>query len=433
MAQVQVRDKIGKAIPGINARLSLKDLNFDQIVDKAGNTDFTFAAIGMKQVLPGTEKFRLEVNTIEAFNSSWKSIEQKVLLVENFQNDIKVILDYSFSQPTKISVSNKTFLVNDKVWKYHSVTAFSAFKDFIDGKSLESFFNFAHECKANVLRTFSMWSVIDFYPALIPNYFVLLDQFIRYCRENGFYVEFCIFASANEVMPAFSNQFSHYNNCCAVLKNHENILVSLVNENDLAVNNVQVEKFLPFEGLLYSSGSSGGDVDPPEPIRGYTEFHLGRNNEWPRKAKSAREFADKFNVPCINNETNRPDIDGYQISNFRECGLVSGLLTAGTNAHSEALKYCKVPTGQEAECVKAILHASNELDPSVYLGNYTRGGLHDCPMYHTDDIALRTFAIIIDNKAWAVIVQSKPDNPKKAAEGWKIVYEKDNYFELERI
>lgn len=332
----------------------------------------------------------------------------------------------------KISIDGKRFIVNGKTWKYHSVTTFTLLKNFIDGKDISSFFRFAHSINANTLRVFGMLSWADLYPQYINNYYSWLDDFITHCARNGFYVEFCAFASANEVMPSFSRQIDYYMNCAEVLSGHDNILLSCANENDLSVNNINLERFPTINNLPCSSGSNGGDVDPPEPIKHFTEFHPGRSYEWPRKVKSAREFADKYNVPCINNETNRPDLADYNVSDFSDCGYVSGLLTAGTNSHSESLKRCQVPTGKEFDCVNAILQSSVEVDNDVYLGSYTRGGLPNCPMFHRDDMALRTFAILGDHRAWAVIVRPSNDNPRKAVNGWEITYQKNNYFELRR-
>lgn len=337
-----------------------------------------------------------------------------------------------YGTPTKITTDGKRFVVGGKTWKYRSVTAFTALADFIHGRDLSSFFDFAHGVKANTLRVFGMLSWADLYPQRIVGYYDWVDKFIKYCGANGFYVEFCIFASANEVMPSYSDQIDHFYKCTDVLKMHENVLISYSNENDLSVNNIDLGLFPAVPNTLHSSGSNGGDIDPPTPIRQFTEFHLGRNSEWPRKAKSAMEFADKYNVPCINNETNRPDIDGYIVSNFRDCGLVSGLLASGTNAHSEALKWCLVPTGAELECVTAILQADTEIDPDVFLGNYTRGGLDSCPLEHSDSETLRTFAMIKGDRAWAVRVQPKTPGGT-AAPGWRITYENNHYFELERV
>lgn len=332
-----------------------------------------------------------------------------------------------------LSVDGVRFVANRQTWHYSGLTAFTLLADLIAGKDMEPFMRFAHEVGANTLRIFGMLSWANLYPQRLPDYFDKMRACLNWCTAHGFYVEWTIFASANEVMPDRSEQDRFYRASCDVLADYrDTTLVSLSNENDLSVNQVDVSRFPVDRRLIFSSGSSGGDVDPQLPARSYTEFHHGRNNEWPRKLKSAREFADTYGVPCTNNETNRPDLAGFNVDDFMDAGYVGALLTAGVNGHSEALKRCNIPTGPERDCVAAILKGNQIVPPDVYRGHYTRGGLSDCPLWHDDAKALRTFGIIQGAKAYAVIVRPSADNPRQAVNGWRVTRAVDNYYELSR-
>ena len=104
---------------------------------------------------------------------------------------------------------------------------------------------------------------------------------------------------------------------------------------------------------------------------------------------------------------------------------VAELYAAGACLHGDLsqLQSCVIPTGKALDCCQAVRDAwavGIPLD-AASLGHYTRGGLTDCPIEHSDSKALRTFAMIQGSKATVVVVTPTPDWHAVATGGWRIV------------
>jgi hypothetical protein len=331
----------------------------------------------------------------------------------------------------KLHVDGKTFRTSDnKPFQQLNITAFKLFKNYLSGQDIIPFLNWSSQ-RGNTLRVFfsiKSWINLD------PSFYTLEDvhKFLDLLQSYNLYCEVVIFAAARQTFDNEHEQINFYNRIVPALRLHDNVFLELVNENDVSVNSINTNSFSRPASIICSHGSNGGDSDPVTPPWDYMTFHLGRNSEWPRKAKSAREFQEIYNVPCTNNETNRPDLASYDEEDFSDCGFVSAILCAGVNAHSESLKYAEIPTGDELKCVESLLSAAKQIPAFVPSGLYSRGGFSDFPMYHDDSVALRSFASIIDNKAYVVLVRAAANNPRQAVNGWHIVENNKNFYLLER-
>lgn len=333
----------------------------------------------------------------------------------------------------QILVQGKGFItVSDKDWQQLNITAFRLFRNYLDGLDIKPFLSWAAK-HGNTLRVFFTCEQ-EF--ILHPENYTAKEviEFFDLLAEFGLYCEAVAFADYQLVFKNdLSAAVSYFNELCDTLRQTSNKFLELVNENDVSVNTLPTNEFTRPSDIISSHGSGGGDVDPITPAWDYMTFHPGRSNEWPRKPKSAREFQDANSVPCTNNETNRPDLAGYVLSDFSDAGFVSGILASGVNAHSLSLKQAIVPIGDELACIEMILNSASLVPTYAQHGMYVRGNVNSdgpCPMFHSDSMALRTFATLFDNEAHCIIVRPTPDNPRKAVNGWTIESNVRNYYHL---
>lgn len=346
-------------------------------------------------------------------------------------------LDQHPNQPSlwlPVHTDGRGFRTSDnRDWQFISVSGFTLAKRAFEGEDIQPFINYARARNANVIRIFAMCkNLADFNPKNYDTYFSDWDGLVRLLRANNLGAQVTIFADGPLVMPSHLTQRNFYVDLVNSLSEHDNVFIDDVNENDQPENHIDTNQLTTYQDGLSSAGSNGMDADPVTPIKDWAPYHIPRDNEWYRKLKSAREYSDKWGIPVTNDETNRPDIDGYNVAHFRTAGLVSGLLCSGINGHSNNLKVAQLPTDREDECINTMLSAATSIEPVIKRGEYTKDGLTTCPMYNEPGMQLRTYAIINGNKSWAVIVDPSNNNPRKGINGWKVVSENDGYFELVR-
>jgi hypothetical protein len=335
----------------------------------------------------------------------------------------------------RILIEGKGFVTEAGVdWHQYNLTAFKLFYKYIHGEDITPFLSWAAQ-RANTMRVFfTCKQEFDLQPEHytwndVINFHELLRSFNLHCEVVAFADYALIFGDDN------ARALNYYHGLCDTLRQVDNKFLELVNEYDVSVNHLPVNLFPMPDDIMCSHGSGGGDIDPVTPPWKYMTFHPGRSSEWPRKPKSAREFQELHGVPCTNNETNRPDLAGFDVSDFSDCGFVSGILSSGTNAHSLALKHCDIPSGAEFDCIVMLLDSVRAVPTYANRGRYTRGTATsdgECPMFHSDQVALRTFATLFDTEAYCVIVRPTAANPRKAVNGWRIDYQIRNFYHLVR-
>jgi hypothetical protein len=177
-------------------------------------------------------------------------------------------------------------------------------------------------------------------------------------------------------------------------------------------------------GVLSSRGAAQ-DASPwlCLPSWHYLTDHSPRDSEWPRKAKNILEFTTlgaagwaAQEKPGVEDEPIGIDetaVAGSRTDNAQDCAdyyAVAHLFGAGATLHTQALGIDGVLPGAVAQgCCEAVrdvwAYFSNAGIVDAQTGQYTRGGLADCPIVHDDALALRTFGMIQGNKAVVVPVR----------------------------
>ena len=182
-------------------------------------------------------------------------------------------------------------------------------------------------------------------------------------------------------------------------------------------------------------------------VRTYFTRHHQRKEEWPRLSHDAQEFYDGWHgtvdsgehkgedeyfagvqpAPYVDNEpqmfTERSNPESDE-SNSKEdafdfaAGM--GLFSAGCTFHSEAGKDA-LPYGPVVgPCAAQWVEGLRRVPFDQAFGSYSRGGLSTCPVVHSDDLALRSYAMIRGDTAVVVVVRPQPGWTAQADHGWTI-------------
>lgn len=180
--------------------------------------------------------------------------------------------------------------------------------------------------------------------------------------------------------------------------------------------------------ILWCLGSRIQDAGTMEPVKRYATYHPQRTSDWPRKCgHNAYEVANHYRVPCVSNETTRPDED-RRASSFFDAAANATLLCAGAVFHSTAGKTSSLFTDEERHCAEAWIAGANAVPLQYQRGSYTAGHLHDSPVVYRP--GMWSHARLLGNEACL----SVPQNPDGwvARNGWRIVTQTGSVIELER-
>jgi hypothetical protein len=134
---------------------------------------------------------------------------------------------------------------------------------------------------ANGRRVFGMAdSFMHLYPFEHHDYYGRLPEFLALNGEYGQYVQFCVFADTQIILPHLDDQAAHYTAVCDALQPSPNVLLQLVNENSANRNGIDLRRFEPPHGLLASIGSNGTGEDPPLPAWDYADLGSERRGDF---------------------------------------------------------------------------------------------------------------------------------------------------------
>jgi hypothetical protein len=341
------------------------------------------------------------------------------------------------------------------IWKWRGVTAFTALQDFLNGRDLSSFAAWTRSIDASVWRSFGMWSLTNFDVRVDRDrYYRGLDDLLAWMSSHGLYLHFVAFTDQTSVSPirlSESEQDEHLRRVIDVCRPHPNVFLEVVNED---WNNGVIAARFPadwFRGVL-STRSAWLDGQNPSvagSLLDWTTEHTPRGPgiEWTRKAKHLLETARQGlgDYP----PTGKPAVSGEPMGvaevaqegrrsnvprEFADYFAVIELFAAGGNIHGdgENLQRCNVPGPQSQACCEAVRDVWRAGIPTDAAsdGQYTRGGLSDCPLEHRDRFvdggedrggSLRTFAMLLGSRATAVVVQPGDQWDARARNGWRIV------------
>jgi hypothetical protein len=201
----------------------------------------------------------------------------------------------------------------------------------------------------------------------------------------------------------------------------------------------------PFTGTLLTTRSSWEDGSTPleaGSVLDFTTEHTPRGDGWERKSKNLLETSrlgigdfPPTNKPAIAGEPER--LQNATPRQYADYVAVAELFASGACLHGDGdtLQRCRIPADQSVARAVAAVWADPPPEDLAAAGTYTRGGMPTCPLAHSDDLALRTFAMIAGNRATAVVVSPRPGWSLQPVNGWRVtrVYGYDgNTIDLER-
>lgn len=347
--------------------------------------------------------------------------------------------------PVPLHIDGTTFRRQDgTIWKYRMVTAFTAFQDFLAGNmsKLDTYAAWTRSVGGNGWRVFYTWAVTGFNPLkqLGPQALLReLQAFRRYQDQQGLYghhTALCDQIGGSPVLLSGDDQDTLLEQLRLSMPGH---VLEAMNE---AYKNGGYALSGRFPAAMFagtfgtrSSWQDGERPDAPGPLLACTSEHTPRDAEWPRKAKNLLETSRQGIQGLV---TGMPAIAGEPIGIFEvdqaqpartanasdvaDYFAVAELFGAGACLHGDGstLQRCQLPGPNAQRCAEWAKAAREAIPAEAQLGHYTRGGLDDCPLEHSDSLALRTFAMLGLTVATAVVVRPQPGWEPKARNGWRI-------------
>lgn len=329
-----------------------------------------------------------------------------------------------------LRINGKLFYTpGGSVYYWRSCTDFLLLKKHLDGEDITPILADRTAAGAHMVRVLGMCvNIADFNPANYPNYLIDLPGFMDLLAANGLDCEFVVFADAQALAPFDTalEQQEWLGQVRDALLGKPNVVLELVNEG--FKNGVNYLNHTRPTGILSCADSDQKPDDyPATPPWDYATLHTPRDAEWPRKAKNAMEVADILGRPAIcdepmgADEVNIPGSRSNVPNDFFDYAAVAMLLAGGATFHSQDGVTSSLFRPTTLACANAFYAAINVIPENVLLGTYTRGPLSDCPIQHSDALALRTFARYTDHNACCVVVRPEPGWVAIAQAGWTIV------------
>lgn len=212
-------------------------------------------------------------------------------------------------------------------WTAIECSDFNLFSRYQSGEDITPILAQRRDVGFNLLRVWTLFSIPNIGHLLDPDY-GLMRTFLRLCANYGLYVEFTAFTSTER--PA------HWTNLIAAVQYEPNVLVELVNEGDLPVNRIEMDRYEQPTGVLASHGSASSETIPPWEPWSYGTLHYNDADQWPRKTahNPMEDFANEHQRPAMANENTRyPDRDA-SVTHAYDAAAGAALLTAGSCFHS---------------------------------------------------------------------------------------------------
>lgn len=261
-----------------------------------------------------------------------------------------------------------------------------------------------------------------------------LPAFIERVASFGLRLELTLFADTQRWLPDPDEQRALFRIVCELIQNFPSVRLEGINEANVHDNAAPgiVNELEP--DVIWALGSNGADQGTALPVKRYATYHPARTFDWPRKAghNAYEDVANKYDIPCVSNETKRPDEDGYHESNFFDAAANVALMCAGAVMHSTAGKASAPFSPDERRCAEAWVAGANAVPLRYRSGRYTRGGLADCPIVHKDEWASRTHVRILGDDACCVVSQRQPGWTLQTRGAWHLVTQNESVIELVR-
>lgn len=250
---------------------------------------------------------------------------------------------------------------------------FSLFKRFMQNESIYDVVAQRRDLGFNMLRVWLLnTSVVEggIMPSQYPDFYKGLRDFGFYIRDYGrMNLDVTACTQTQTLMPLKDDQQRHLDRSAEALDGLGTTILSLVNEADQHDNATASGLVRP--SCLYSAGSNGSDIWPPDESTDCGEYHANDLDEWQRKTgHNAAEIAWDRDVPCWTSEATRaPDQDDNE-AHFEDAAAGAALLCAGSCFHSVNGKASKLFTGQELKCAEAHVRGAQSVPLEFQQGRY---------------------------------------------------------------
>lgn len=261
--------------------------------------------------------------------------------------------------------------------------------------SMRPFMEQGVRCGFNMARVFSACDLMfrlhpQDYPESVYDDAILATADL--CNKYQTYLNLVAYVDQSRIgLPR-----THWDRLGALARARTNILLSAVNEEDNAINDVPFIAELPtLPGVICSRGSNGGATDiPPRPTMVFEELHTNAQSEWWRKPHNAMELAQPA---WVTEQPRYPDQDPNAYR-FQDAARVGVLLTAGAPTyHTQAGRLCELWAPECEADAKAVCDAAKEMPLEFQDGLYSRV---DDPRY------LRVYRrTLSDGRFWEVRVR----------------------------
>lgn len=305
------------------------------------------------------------------------------------------------------------------------VTAFLAFRKWLDGVDLAPFVSWARSLRVDACRVLGsvVWGPLD--PRQIGDrYFEELVAFVTWIAAQGIRLEFVALADAKRFNFDQNWMDRHFAQVIEVLSGSSH-LCELGNEP--WHNGPDPQNFARPTGVVAAKGDLS--VQAPyfyQPPWDYVTYHSPRDSEWPRKARHADDELRPAGVPALLNEPMGADEQGEagrrsaEPEDFFYYAALAGLMAAGSCFHFQDGLRANLPGPVQQKCAEAFALGWALVDPAWRLGEYAAGHLSNRPIEHSDQLALRTYARIVGNDALALAVRPAPGWTASARDDWRI-------------
>jgi hypothetical protein len=334
------------------------------------------------------------------------------------------------------------------LWRWRGMTAFRLYARWLAGEDVSGFLAAAKTAEVNVLRVLGMKAVMSNKPTewrLDPaeigeRYYTQLPVFIRWLADQGFYCEFVVFADAQIIMPGEAAQKIHLARVAQALSGLPTAFLEIANEPfKNGVDPTGIYHASDNLGLLRASGLYDfPDINTPPFTLEYGTDHPGRDNEWPRKSREGQELQAATKRPFVVDEPmgvgpDQPGARSLNADDHFDSAAVGVLYSAGYTIHGDWGIQAVVPSPEVAAVIAVHPQVWHLLSVETILGQYTRGGLSDCPLQHSDALALRTFCSLSGATAWCVVVRPATTWTAIAVAPWTIAEQRGSRRNIVRL
>ena len=266
-----------------------------------------------------------------------------------------------------------------------------------------------------------------------------MDQLAPFCALVGGYglrLELTAWADTQRIEPSPVRQLEWVVALHAAVAHFPHVTIEGVNEEGVHDNSAPgLNVSSPIAGICSHGAArvAPGNWGTAQPVWRYATYHPDRTSDWPRKVgHNAMEVANQFHVPCVSNETTRPDQDGFHPSHFFDAAANASLLCAGATFHCDAGKKSIQMSPQERACAEAWVAGARAVPLDYRTGEYANAHSSRAPIEHRDAWSAATHSMIVGHTACSQVSQRTASWQLVPRGSWRVVRQDAGVVELIR-